>query len=652
MAQTVPEVWPESVPFSYWGNTLGNPNEESSFVSDFPMMSIDINPAFLLAYVLGTVMIIIFAWNRFNQRTFEPRSIDQEVISTLAPSELRNRDVLVKAYAIYALCMIAVYTLLTYFGRLVLQLVGDFNVAGLSFDAQNLDFTRPEWPLVISLGIIGLLPMLKPIEFVETALRRWAHQTAGVPTRIREKAALLISHLSDRLEERRALKISVSADALSFTGVDDESFDWGKYVVPHWLVDHVDRKQAILNAFECRDQVAQLIDWFGSERDNWPDYEVRANLLEIERTQLEAAADVLDDFREFLKTDYHKAPDAGEGEERDFTNEQNRIAAYRRRIERRWDLLKSSLDKHRNELSAILAVYFEHDPDFDRVSSAEFRSFLITHSEDFVEESFQEGPTFWIFLSILAAFLVYFIAIKVGFHSFIGTITENTFNTLISSLIYAMSVLMLFWLPCLLALSYRYLSRRRHNWKLGELDRHKAEHLLKVCLISYLGTAAALCLLSMFVGAMLSPDQKSFQKYFLDPDRGALYYSLGLAVIGSIQGLCVTLAVELRRMYGGKATISLIFLGLANLYLVLVYFAYFQHLWRDLPISYSQILGNISQHGQLYVTHIEGLNFILYGLIAFSSCTIFMPARPKGIRDRTSERRRTSMDIRIPGPAE
>ena len=61
MAQAVPEVWPDNVPFSYWSHTLGNPDEEASFVSDFPMMSIDINPAFLMAYVLGTVMIIIFA---------------------------------------------------------------------------------------------------------------------------------------------------------------------------------------------------------------------------------------------------------------------------------------------------------------------------------------------------------------------------------------------------------------------------------------------------------------------------------------------------------------------------------------------------------------------------------------------------------------
>ena len=86
-----------------------------------------------------------------------------------------------RAYLIYAAVLLLLYVGLTFFGKLILETVGRLPIAGAQVDTGNLDFSSPQWPLMLAFGFAGLAPLIPPLRVAETWLRSRAHRAVGHP---------------------------------------------------------------------------------------------------------------------------------------------------------------------------------------------------------------------------------------------------------------------------------------------------------------------------------------------------------------------------------------------------------------------------------------------------------------------------------------
>lgn len=61
------EIWPETVPGSLWNYDRSLPGAFSNRA--FPMTDFDVSGEFLMYFLIGLVIVWLYAWNRFNRRT-------------------------------------------------------------------------------------------------------------------------------------------------------------------------------------------------------------------------------------------------------------------------------------------------------------------------------------------------------------------------------------------------------------------------------------------------------------------------------------------------------------------------------------------------------------------------------------------------------
>jgi hypothetical protein len=578
-------------------------------------MAIDFSYQFLLAYGVGAIVIIFFAWGRFNQPSFEQDASHRRVLAAIQPSEMRNRELMSRAYLIYATCLVSIYTLLTFFGRLVFQMAENLTIGGFQFDASNLNFETPEWPLGISLGIVGFMPILKPVGMAEASLRRWAHRAVGVPTMLHENSTRFIREVEEEIKRRR-----------------ESGTDKAEPPQPQWLSKHVDRDAPIRMAYDNRAQLELLMEWAESEKNTWPSYEVRRRLESLERDLLEEAEDALDDFDEFIQTDYfaegakRRKPEAGQ--------DPNDKTAFRRRIQRRWQELKEKLSRTKDELCSVFAFYAEHDQQFSSMRNARFKELLET---EFTIEEIQEGPSNWLLLAMIAIFFIFLTAISLDYYSTIGSVSKTELNFMISAAIFTSSYFFIFCLPITLIMGYRFFLRKQGRWHFltGPLDGQAIRQIGHIGAIAY-GTAAAFhALLVVFIAFLLARDQQSFQSLLFKDSL--LLYSFALSVIALIPGVLVPLAVDLKRTAKRFVFAKQVLVGLICASLVFGFYMYFQVVWRNFPTNMTDIsallvctgtqastggpCGNVALNARSY----EFLNFLMYPLLAFLACTFFIP---------------------------
>jgi hypothetical protein len=157
-----------------------------------------------LANKAWNAFVALFSMNQFNKRSLDPRdpvTAESQLLQELAPMDLRDRRLIAQSYALYVAVLLLVYAALTYFGSSILSLVNTvLPVAGYTTDLSQYDFAGPQWPLIVALGMIGVLPVLPPVQAIEIRLRRWAHRAVGIPLTIYRHAEAM------RLTYRRVIK--------------------------------------------------------------------------------------------------------------------------------------------------------------------------------------------------------------------------------------------------------------------------------------------------------------------------------------------------------------------------------------------------------------------------------------------------------------
>ncbi len=134
---------------------------------------------FRLSLLFGAGVIVFFAFNQFNQPSFEASKELERLIRFLKASDFRNRRVVWRAYAAYTAILLLIYLLIcSYFTLPMLQVIG-LVVPGSVSSAQS-----PVVPLMVSLAMVGLAPGIKPLQQFEEKIRRVAHYFSGIPARL------------------------------------------------------------------------------------------------------------------------------------------------------------------------------------------------------------------------------------------------------------------------------------------------------------------------------------------------------------------------------------------------------------------------------------------------------------------------------------
>lgn len=607
MEHPITGVWPNGMETSFWNYDKLSP--ERTEVSDLPLLAISLSTDFAIAFVFGAVLIAFFAFDRFNRRSFEPDSLDYRVLKEVAPMELRARDLMMRAYILYVSALLGIYVALTFFGQIIFELWNPIATAGFQFDKSPVDFDSPQWPLLVSFGMAGVLPMIKPLDAVEGSLRRWSHKSVGIPIKVRENTTRLKRTLTEYLNDQRG----------ALAGSVDER-------APKWLETHVTDRSAIERAYESRDLVACLLGWMMVERTYWPGTDVRAKLLHLETDAIKEAQVAVEDFDELMEQDYDKAPTPTSYSK--SLPDQDRLLLHRKRLDRHWEQLNERLDRLSDELSAILAVYIERDQRYEEISDPNLEKLVRICAS---RSEIQRGPEFWIGSSLVAILIVYALSITFGFHSLLANVQKTPINILFTAGLETAQIAFLFWIPVVVASGLRYFERERENWELITIAGLTPTMMTQIFfalvaggIVAFVGSIG----LAAFWSALIAPNQDEFKRIFLTNDPSFFGISATLCGVSVIQICLVILATDAKRLSGSLSRRRLIGFGVINMVLILSYYFVYLRQWQPVSCTGAEwYMSDVFDVWPYCARYYTLTTFLVIGVVAFLSATFFIPKR-------------------------
>ncbi len=627
-------VWPLDYPTSLWNY------EKLSQSPDLPLMGSGVDWDFVLAFTAGVAIILAFAWRRFGERTFDPAVFEERVFGHLSPVQLRGSELMRGAYIRYAAALVLIYIALALFGNLVFQILNGFgDVAGLQFDPGEHDMRDPKWPLLLSLGMVGFLPMLPVLVPLERNLRAWAHHSAGIPIAIWRRSSALRSAFDATFEGEVQAEVQQQHLArIVAAGIADE--------------------EEAARALNIHAQLKKLTDWFPHAIRGWLTPQTASLMRDLEKECVEQAEVSVLEFEELLQPRPEvkasslpwKGKKTGEGNEADTER------ARQRSIERRWTELTLRMRKHRNELLTILAVYAEnqHTDDahtFSRIGTRDAAAGtpnLRTILEDvFRDRPLNRGPETWILISLFGVFLIYAISIQLKFHALLSAIDHTQMTVIVSAIIETMKVAALLWLPLLAVLGWR-----RYRWEHGkwiewsqwhdsmndggrpslsrpEMWQHSAMNLVCAALMALFVSAALLAGVTMLRYALIATNEANFREILLSNGARRLLYYVSQAPIAAIQAVFVLCALGSRAAWSAHGGRSRLFIfGLANMGLIALFWDLHLAFWeisacREGTSLLQTVLTNLGDTECL--RHYGGIEFLILSLLALVSAWWFIP---------------------------
>lgn len=397
----VSSYWPANVPETLWQFELLVPEQGRSL----PFVGIAVTWQFICAFLAGCALICAFAWKRFSEPTYDVNSHAFRDFRELKVWNMQDSASLRRAYVIYCISLIFIFAIFAFFGRVIVQLVNQWNVSGLQINVGTVDFNSWRWPLLLALGIAGFAPLLNPLVPAENWLRRFSHEAVGIPTRIRDKAVRI-----------RTL-------------IDGAPTETDPKPTSNWVKTTLGPK---LNACLVLERHLQtVVNWSYTEHVQWSDPEIRRKLNDYERLVRDEAETALDEFT-FL-TDPKKVPDksfiASEGQ--------------RQQYEKRLGASVAALEAARDKFSIIMAIYCEHG---SRLHGLTGDAHLQNEFSKLVE--MREPPATGLPLyAFVAVIIAYFLAVKMQYHALISAIPSTDANILITAALETLKVFLLVWLP-------------------------------------------------------------------------------------------------------------------------------------------------------------------------------------------------------------
>lgn len=401
--------WPSSVPRTLWQLNLLAPDVRPNF----PLVGVDVTLEFVAAFVLGALLICVFAWKRFAEPVYNVRDEAFSDLKDLTIWSLRDGYSLRRAYMIYCLALVFVYANLAFFGRIVVQLPNQLQVAGLQLDAGTVAFDSWQWPLFLALGIAGFAPLVNPLVPVESWLRRFSHEVVGIPTRLQEKCL--------------RLKTLLDGDASLPSNVTNP---------PTWWERHLGPKLA--GTLALRFNLGAVVAWSNAEHLEWSDPEIRRKLNAYERSARDDAELILAEFDYLTKRDPNLERDLGVHPERLKDFEVRLLAAAEK------------MERVRDRFAIVLAIYSENGAAFRSMPDCRLKTAIrknfVTH-----EELPATGLPLYAFIII---FIAYLLAIWWQWHPLISNVPHSLSTATVSAVMETIKVFVLVWLPVIVVTTF------------------------------------------------------------------------------------------------------------------------------------------------------------------------------------------------------
>jgi hypothetical protein len=388
-----------------------------------------LSPGWWAAFALGLVVIALFASDRLN-RPLNPARESQRrrerLVALLEPLTLGQRSLYLRGYAFYTGLLLAIFMLAS-FGS---AFIGPFIVPGAAERVGGA-----EWPLLVALVMVGLLPGLKPFERIEHKIRAYAHVLAGVPASFH---AFTDSLLDVRLDDTRLgydIVGAVEAERLARLLRTAEAF-----LGPGVFYETFANRAAKLFMYQAWTQGVV----------SWPSYATRQRFRRVENEITPSSLAVIADLEDFV-ANAGIAPDAAPGS----------VSLVNATVAERWRSLAARADAAADDICALFALYAEHATDkpvHDNPVSAKLRALLETADE---RRARRRPDADLIYTALIATSLV---AFAIGY---LGAMTDMlSFNEppLPVAFIYLVSVILLYGPASIVAWDARN-PRRQRDWR-------------------------------------------------------------------------------------------------------------------------------------------------------------------------------------------
>ncbi|MGO7202827.1 hypothetical protein ACCT30_16215, partial [Rhizobium ruizarguesonis] len=536
---------PEGVPDTLWRYKALQLQE----MPQIPMMGVHFSQQFLTAFILGLAFLCYFAWDRFNTRQSGATDFRYRVMKEVGVADLGGSAALRQAYFIYLITMLFLYILMTFFGKLIVQTLNELRVVGIRVDSSSLQFDSPQWPLLLAFGFAGLAPLIPPLQRAEKWLFQRAYRTVGIPVRINETTRNLISILETAATSEQSKTRSLTEDLRTLY---DELESRLKGI---WLSAQLGPSK-LRQGLTLLAQLELLTDWARGKRGGWPDSEVSDSVRDLEQVIASQANDLLEDFEKYALVQ------SSSGRNKNARTEQYVLDALgRARI-------------LRDELVAILAVYFERDPTIgdhtDEPVSAPVAGLrdLLKRAEP--PNMAGTGPETGVLICIIMTLPIYAILTWQGFHSTLSLRAErDDVNVVVATA--GMSGLLLisiFWFPLLVAFACRQHFYDDRRWIVRSSFRNRSaytEQRLIVVGMAIVASAFFLSLTAALWAFLTARDVSTFEALFVGGASPFLLYYASMALI-AIPLVLVTLVAADARLTGPPT----VFYGLVSALLVSV----------------------------------------------------------------------------------
>lgn len=432
-------MWPSDVRNSLWNydRTIAGPSGNQLL----PLSNYPVDSEFLMYFVIGLVVVWLYAWNRFNRRSYDPSPFDYRVIRELQPAQMRDTLMMQRAFILYALILSIIYASFTFFGGIILKLLTVIpSVGPVDFDASTLQ--SPQWPLILAFGLAGLTQLIGPLDHLERTLRGHIHRSLGIPIRIKEYTRQLIAHQIQELKSEAAVK-DASHDAVYSTGLIE--------VHVKTLSDsHISRiqpwaREEIAQTYGVEDILAKLIllwrmiDSLYSPA--WPRESVREEMRPLLVRQVHEGRTAA-----LYLSDLLSSPPANDVSGENSQGGQNE--PHRTRQEQQLITAIESMDRHLYEVAAILAVYAQRDPDYDKLNGQGLKTAI---NAVFKQES--RGPSLPQLVCCSGVlFVIYCFGVTLLNHDMMTDMPINAWSTAITALYETLRTLCIFVFPTLFAI--------------------------------------------------------------------------------------------------------------------------------------------------------------------------------------------------------
>jgi hypothetical protein len=607
MADTpIVQYWPTEVPDQLWNfDLLHRP-------PDFPKMGVSFEPQFFWAFLAGFVVVGVFAWKRFEDKTFDPTSFEYRVLTELKPTKLRGGSAMRRAYLIYAGTLLVLYLLMTFFGKLILQTLSALPIVGPQIDTGGLDFSSAQWPLLLAFGLAGLGPLVPPLPAFETWLRRRAHQAVGIPTRIDQLARRITDNM-DRLQREAEAAAAAAAAAAVEAGeaappapkIGVETAEPNAAAL-EWAAAQLGGHIPLRRVENLRRELEQFRDWSDEEDPDWPNRSVRSDLRALERKVAAEIRDTLREYGDVLCVKRHPTGGSATDQER------------RKHLRARLQAATARMTQLRRDMAAVIIVYGEGDRSFDRVRNPLVRTAL---KKTFSFMQIRSGPEMGLAVAVLAVFGLNALACALGYRDFIRPAALSAEAVLITATIESFRFAAIFTLPIAGAFGLRFylldrLSAERHDSE--ATPRLSPWGLLGADALAVTVALAALGLVAMLAAAVIATNSSHFQILLTRSGGSFLVYYMQQATLVAILVPLALIASD-RQRDGARIELGLLAAAVTVAYLAWFYASVFQGLKckNGEPFFLSGIFDK-----ECFGDN-AGLDFLIYPAFAFLMCAVF-----------------------------